>query len=217
METEERLGRYTLVQSDDCFKLGADSLALGRFATVRRGFRVCDLGCGVGTLLLLLAERADALALTGIELDALSAELAGRNLRCNSLDGAIVRGDLRDRSLCGAGVFDLVVSNPPWFAQGRGKSGGGARCEETCTLDEVCASAGYLLKNSGRFALVHRVERLAEVFAALQAHQMEPKRLQFTQHTPASAPASVLVEAVRRGKPGLEVLPPILLSGTEAL
>lgn len=209
METAERLGRYTLTQSDACFKLGADSLALGRFATVRNGFRVCDLGCGVGALMLLVAERAEGLSLTGVELDPASAELAGRNLRDNGLDGAVRCGDLRDRGQLAAGAFDLVISNPPWFAAGRGKSGGSARCEEFCTLDEVCASGGYLLKNGGRFALAYRPERLAEAFAALQKNGMEPKRLQFKQHTPGTAPATVLIEAVRQGKPGLEVLSPL--------
>ena len=44
IERTERLGRYTLVQTADCFPLGGDTLALGDFATLRRGWRVCDLG-----------------------------------------------------------------------------------------------------------------------------------------------------------------------------
>ncbi|NCB63581.1 MAG: methyltransferase domain-containing protein [Clostridia bacterium] len=212
METLERLGRYTLRQSDECFKLGGDSLALGGFATVRRGWKVCDLGCGTGALLLLLAEREDGLDLMGVELDGAAASLAQRNLDGNGLHGQVVCRDLRRRSHPEAGRFDLVVSNPPWFAEGRGRPGGTARCEEACTLSEVCASAGYLLKNGGRFAMVHRPERLAEVFAALHGCGMEPKRLQMIQHRLASAPSAALVEAVKQGRPGLEVLPVLLLA-----
>ena len=57
MSGREQLGPYTLTWPDGVFPLGADTLALGGFATVRRGWRVCDLGTGSGALLLLLARR----------------------------------------------------------------------------------------------------------------------------------------------------------------
>lgn len=202
----EQLGSYTLILPDGVFPLGGDSLALSRFATVRSGQRVCDLGCGGGTLLLLLAERAQNLALTGVELDATAAQAARDNLSRNGLDGSILQFDLRQTALP-AGQFDLVISNPPYFAVGSGKSGGSTRCEESCTLDELCAVAARLLKNGGRFALCHRPERLCDVMCALRAHGMEPKRMQFLAHTPSHAPSAVLVEAVRQGHPGLDILP----------
>lgn len=202
----EQLGSYTLILPDGVFPLGGDSLALGQFATVRNGQRVCDLGCGGGTLLLLLAERAQNLALTGVELDKTAAQAARDNLSRNGLDGSILQIDLRQTGLT-AGQFDLVISNPPYFAVGSGKSGGSTRCEEDCTLDELCAVAARLLKNGGRFALCHRPERLCDVMCSLRAHGMEPKRMQFLAHTPSHAPSTVLVEAVRQGHPGLDILP----------
>ena len=57
---------------------------------------------------------------------------------------------------------------------------------------------------------MYRPERLAELFAALQAHGLEPKRLQLVQHGPDKAPSAALVEAVRQGRPGLAVLPTLL-------
>ena len=56
---KENLGRYQLRQMPGVFPLGRDSLLLGEFTTVRQGWRVCDLGCGSGVLLLLLAQRAE--------------------------------------------------------------------------------------------------------------------------------------------------------------
>ena len=53
MRAPERLGPYVYRQSDTCFPLGGDSLALAAFASVRRGDRVSDLGCGAGALRLL--------------------------------------------------------------------------------------------------------------------------------------------------------------------
>ena len=158
IERTERLGRYTLVQTADCFPLGGDTLALGGFATLRRGWRVCDLGCGSGALGLLLLEREPSLALTGVERNPAAAAVADRNFRENGVEGRVCAGDLRDPELLPAGSFDLAVSNPPWFREGGGASGGSARMEHACTLDELCAAAGRLVRNGGRFALVHRPE-----------------------------------------------------------
>ena len=83
---------------------------------------------------------------------------------------------------------------------------------EAASVTDWCAAAGRLVKNGGRFALVHRPERLAELFAALQGSGLEPKRLQLIQHDTDTPPSSVLVEAVRQGRPGLEVLPTLLMN-----
>jgi len=204
MVKTERLEPYTLSWPEGVFPLGGDALALGAFATVKPGWRVCDLGTGSGALLLLLARRAGGLTLTGIEIDPLSAKTARENLAVNSLSGEIINDDLCTVPLP-VGSFDLVISNPPYFPVGGGKSGGPARSEERCTLEELCAAAGRLVKNGGRFALSHRPERLADVVCALRDHGLEPKRLKLVSHAPGHPPSLLLVEAVKQGKPGLKI------------
>lgn len=206
MAKPEQLGPYTLEQPEGVFPLGSDTLALGAFATVRPRWRVCDLGTGSGALLLLLAGREATLSLTGVELDPAAAQAAQTNLDRNGLAGQVLCCDLRTAPLP-PGQFDLVVSNPPYFAVGSGKSGGSARCEEACSLDELCAAAGRLTKNGGRFALCHRPERLTDVLCTLRKHGLEPKRLKLLAHSPALPPSTILVEAVRQGKPGLDIAP----------
>lgn len=205
--TTEQLGPFTLVLPRGCFPLGEDSLALGDFAALRPGWRVCDLGCGGGTLLLLLARRERALSLTGVELDPDAAQAARENLARNGLPGEIITGDLQRVQLPNEG-FELAVSNPPWFPLGSGASGGAARSEEALTLDGLCAAVNRLLKTGGRFALVYPPARLCELFCTLRAHRLEPKRLQFLAHDPGVSPSAALVEGVKNGKPGLEVLAP---------
>ena len=212
MRGAEQLGPYRYEQSDTCFPLGQDSLALAEFATLRRGDKVCDLGCGAGALLLLLAGRQSTLELSGVEISPEDSALARKNLAENGLTGEIYTGDVRQ--VCKtlpAGGFSLVIANPPYFRAGSGGDGGAARMEEA-TLTDWCAAAGRLAKNGGRFALVHRPERLAELFAALQHSGLEPKRLQLIQHKEDTPPSAVLVEAVRQGRPGLEVLPVRLMN-----
>ena len=188
MESVEFLGRYRLTQSDACFKLGRDSVLLARFCTLRPRWSVCDLGCGVGSLLLLLSQREEALDRVGVELDPVAAGLARRNLSDNGLEGQVLTGDLRDRALLKGDRFQLVI-------------------DDTCPVDDLCRAAGRLAKTGGRFALVYRPERLAELFAALRGARLEPKRLQLLSYGPSSPPYAVLVEAVKEGGPGLEILP----------
>ena len=202
----EQLGPYTLSWPEGVFPLGGDALALGEFATVRPRWRVCDLGTGSGALLLLLARRAEGLSLTGVEQDPLAARTARDNLAANGLPGELVLGDWREAPLP-AGVFDLVVSNPPYFPPGSGRGNDPARMELHGGLEELCAAAGRLLKNGGRFALCHRPERLCDVLCTLRAHGLEPKRLKLVAHSPAHPPALLLVEAVKGGRPGLTVEP----------
>ena len=200
----EQLGPYSLSWPDGVFPLGGDALALGEFATVKPRWRICDLGTGSGVLLLLLARRAENLSLTGIDIDPLSARIARENLESNGLPGEILTGDLRWEPLP-AGGFDLVVSNPPYFPVGSGKSGGPARSEEFCSLAELCAAASRLVKNGGRFALCHRPERLTDVLCALRGHGLEPKRLELAAHGPGHPPSLLLVEAVKGAGPGLSI------------
>ena len=207
MESVEYLGTYTLRQSDSCFKLGRDSVRLASFATVRPGWTVCDLGCGVGSLLLLLSQRENTLSLTGVELDPTAADLARRNLADNGLAGTIRTGDLREEGLLPPDTFHLVISNPPYFRAGSGKSGGTARMDETCSVADLCRRAGRLTRTGGRFAVVYRPERLAELFSALEGARLTPKRMQLLAYDRTRPPYAVLVEAVKDGGPGLEVLP----------
>ena len=205
----EFLDPFTLSWPDGVFPLGSDSLALGNFATIRRNWQVCDLGCGSGALLLLLRRRESSISLFGIDADPLSAQTARSNLLSNHLDGTILTGDLRD-SVLPSGRFDLVISNPPYFPLHAGKSGGPTRSEETCTLDQLCAAASRATKNGGRFALCHRPERLTDLLTTLRHYDLEPKRMQFAAHSATHPPFLVMVESVRQGKPGLEILPTLI-------
>lgn len=205
MSKLEQLGPYQLEQRPGVFPLGSDALALGRFATVRKGWRVCDLGTGSGVLLLLLAAREPQLELFGLDQDPTAAALAQDNLGRNGLEGQIWTGSWSQAPFS-PGSFDLVVSNPPYYAPGSGKDGGPARMERE-ELDTLCRAASRLLRNGGRFALSFPTQRMADLFEVMRRWDLEPKRLKLLSHTPTKPPYALLVEGVRQGKPGLQVLP----------
>jgi tRNA1Val (adenine37-N6)-methyltransferase len=85
--------------------------------------RVLDLGTGIGSVLLMVAWRLPEASLVGVEAQAGSFALAGRNLERNAMGdrAAVVHGDLRDAALqtgLAGGPFDLVTGTPPYFPPG---------------------------------------------------------------------------------------------------
>ena len=86
---------------------------------------------------------------------------------------------------------------------------------ESSALADVCAAAARVLRWGGRFALVHRPERLSDLFCTLRAHGLEPKRLRFVASSAENAPSLALVEARRGGKAGLSVEPMLFIGSAD--
>ena len=142
-------GGYRFVYDDALFPPGTDTFLLSSLPRLRPGLRVCDLGAGTGLLGLLLLQRQPQLQVTGVELQESAVRLAERAAVENCLTDRLfpLHGDLRQiRSLLGTGSFDLVVSNPPYYAPGSGALAAegprqSARAEVCCTLEVVCQAA----------------------------------------------------------------------------
>ena len=208
MATELLWNGVTLETPAGEFPLGADSVLLADFARVKKGAAVCDLGCGCGALALMLLANDPTCAVTGIELKKRAADTARKNAENNGLPFRVIEGDLREvRKLLPAGRFDCAVSNPPYHPEGHDP----ARAELCCTPEELCAAASWLLKTGGRFSVVYRAERLADLICAMREAGLEPKRLQFIRHRPGQKRSLFLLEAVRCGKPGLALAEDLIL------
>ncbi|MCC8181491.1 MAG: methyltransferase [Clostridiales bacterium] len=216
MDTAEQIGPFTLRQREGLPKAGRDSLLLGAFATLRRGDRVCDLGCGVGVLALCLAQREESLTLDGLDCQEDCVCLARENLSANRLSGSVFVGRVEELPPeLPAGRYDLAIANPPYFRPGKGAVAPGARGVARTGGEEGllpwCQAARRLLRNGGRFALCTRPQGLAALFSDLTACGLEPKRLQPVQSVPDRSANLVLLEAVAQGRPGLELLPTLIV------
>jgi len=209
-------------QAEYGFKLGTDSVLLADFTKPGRAKRILDMGCGAGVLTVLTAYKAPNAQVLGIEIQPESAQVCRENMSANGFDPEnILLGDLREhRSLFQAGSFDLVVSNPPYFTEKSGftapdEKRATARDERSLSMDELCKAAGYLVKWGGAFTVVHRPERLSELFCKLTKYGLEPKRLRLVSHKANTAANLILVEARRGGKPGLTIEPTLILANDD--
>lgn len=191
-------------------------MVLADFVRLPKAAQVADLGSGGGTLGLLLCGRYPDCTVTGVELSQEAHQAALENIARNRLDRLrSVLGDLRQvRTLLPGGAFSCVLSNPPYFSGGlpsTGVAGVQARQESVCTLSDVYEAAAWLLRFGGSFFLVHRPERMADLMALGRAWSLEPKLLQLVRHSPASPASLVLLQCRRGAKPGLRLLPDLIL------
>lgn len=220
---EQLWGGLQMQYGAEQFRLSTDSMLLADFCAPAPGGTVCDLGCGCGSVSLLLCGKYPALRVTGIELQPSAAALAQENAAQPALCGRfrVVCGDLREhRALLPHSSFDAVVSNPPYYRVGSGKAAASellaaARTEQSCTLDDLCACAAWLLKSGGRFFVVHKPERLADLIFSLRTHRLEPKRLRLVRHRALGAVSLVLLEARLDGRPGLSFDPDLFLQNPD--
>ena len=129
----------------------------------------------------------------------------------------IEEGDIKEASaIFGRGSFDVVTCNPPYMTGGHGivnpaDAKAIARHEILCTLDDVCREAAAVLVPGGRFYMVHRPFRLAEIFATAAKYNLEPKRMRLVYPYKDREPNMVLIGFVRGGRPRIEVEKPLIL------
>ena len=210
---------YRIIQKKKGFCFGMDAVLLSGFAQVKEGEVAVDLGTGTGIIPILLEAKTKGKHFTGLEIKEEVAEMAGRSVRLNQLEnrGDIVRGDIKEASrLFGKASFDVVTSNPPYMNDNHGLKNPElpkaiARHEVFCTLDDVCREASLLLKSGGRFYMVHRPHRLAEIITALKAYKLEPKRMKLVHPFVDKEANMVLIEAVRGGRSMMKVEAPIIV------
>lgn len=232
---------YKIYQDPAEFTFTTDSVFLAHFPHLANKAKVLELGCGTGAVSFYLAARGAAEvtgldvnprmvelfnksaeangiawregAATGAEETACLKEDAAMATQKNTPKVRALEWDIKDiKSFCKTETFDLVVANPPYRNSGRERIVGTSAChEKTAVLEDFFAAAGYALHSRGRFALVQLPERFMESMELAIKYNLQPKKLQWV-HASVDKPAWIfLLEMVKNGSYGLEVLPPLIM------
>lgn len=216
-------GGLRILSDRTAFRFGTDSVLLADFAKVKKGDRVCDLGSGTGILPFLIGARVEATQFDAVEIQPRMCDLMRRSCALNDWEGRLNVHcmDLKDapRQL-GHGKYDAVVCNPPYGKQGTGlvpqdESVALARFEVACTLDDVCSSAFYLLKNGGSFFMIHQMNRLLEALDTLRAHRLTPRALRCVHPDVQKEAKHVLLHSIKNANCELRWQPPLIVYGPD--
>ena len=210
---------YYIIQDPGRFCFGMDAVLLSGFARVKPGEKALDLGTGTGIIPILLEAKTKGEHFTGLEIQPESADMAARSVAYNHLEEKvdIVTGDIKGASqIFGASSFDVVTTNPPYMIGQHGLVNDGdakaiARHEILCDLDDILRESARILPPGGRFYMVHRPFRLAEIFSKMVAYRIEPKRMQMVYPFVDKEPNMVLIEGLRDGKSRLTVEKPLIV------
>ena len=206
-----------IVQNTKLYRFTSDSVLLSKFAQAKNGDTVADFcaGSGIVAFHFHALNRHDKKNLNYTlfelqeELSALSKKTAIYN---GFTEFAFEQGPLQETSKKYNESFSLVLCNPPYENGGIENDDykkAICRKEITVTLKDITKAAARVLKFGGRFCLLHRTDRLAEVCYTLKQSNIEVKKIQFVGGRVASKPYLVMVEGVKGGKPNCQILPTV--------
>ena len=214
-----QIGGLELIQDPKKFCFGVDAVFLSDFVRVRPGENVLDLGTGNGIIPVLLSAKTEARHITGLEIQADTAEMARRSVAHNHLEDRIdiVTGDIKEAAeLFKPAFFDVITTNPPYMLADHGMRNPDdakaiARHEVLCSLDDILRESMRLMQDKSRFYMIHRPFRLTEIMIKMHQYKIEPKRIRFVYPYIDKEPAMVLIEGVRGAKPRVTVEPPLII------
>lgn len=210
---------YRIIQNPERFCFGMDAVLLSSFAKAKPGEFVLDFGTGNGVIPLLMEAKTKGEKFVGLEIQEESADMARRSVSLNELEKKIeiVTGDMKEAAdIFGAASFHVITMNPPYMTEHHGlvnlkDAKAIARHEITCSLEDMITQASRVLKSKGRFYMVHRPFRLAEIMSLMVKHHLEPKRMRLVHPYVDKEPNMVLIEGLKDGNSRITVEPPLIV------
>lgn len=197
-----------IIQNTKGFCFGIDAVLLSNFAkNMKKADLVVDLCAGTGIIPILLSGKTNAKKIIGVEIQEDFVEMAQRSVLMNKIEDRveIINKDLKElKDTIKSGSVDTVTVNPPYKEKGNGIINEKdtltiARHEIYCTLEEVIKESARLLKTNGSFYMIHKPERLVDIFYYMRSYKIEPKRIRFVHPSKNKVANLVLIEGSKDG------------------
>ena len=203
-----------IIQNKKWFCFGMDAVLLSDFAKdIKENSTVMDLGAGTGIISILLSAKTKTKKIKCIEKQECMVDIIERNIKLNNLEDKIEVEHMDILAMAKNQKVDVVVTNPPYKKENSGIENKNeqkyiSKFETTANLDSFLKVSQKILKDKGKFFMVHRPERLVEIICCMKKYKIEPKRLQFVySHINAKENAKlVLIEGVKNANPFLKVM-----------
>ena len=202
-----------IIQNKKGFCFGIDSILLTYFAkNIKQNSKVIDLGTGTGIIPILLYGKSKNTKFVGVEIQEEVANMAKRSVKLNKLEEKIEilnTNILELNKSYERGSFDVVTTNPPYKKINTGIINENnkkliSRHEITASLEDFVKISAFLLKDHGEFYMVHRPDRLVDIFTIMRQNKIEPKKIRFVYPNKNKKTNLVLIKGVKNGNQFLE-------------
>ena len=202
-----------IIQNKNFYTFTSDSVILANFIKLNKNDECVEIGTGCGVISILLSAKTQFKKIYAFEVQNEMAKLAEKNIRFNDLQEkiTIISDDVRNyKQHLQDKMLDVVFSNPPYLKKDTSLNKNVvkniARHEENLPLKDLCKTASKMLKFGGKFFVIYTATRTAELICGLVENNLEPKRMFFTNNGKGRV-VLVVIEAVKGGRHGIEVLP----------
>jgi len=193
---------YKILQKIDHYSMSTDSFLLPYFANVPKSSKknIIELCSGNGGISIILREKSQA-QIEMLEIQEDLVELSKRSIELNKLTGINVRnGDIKKtKDYYKPSSFDYVICNPPYFPvknmpnQREKFNHNISRHEILCNLSDVIKAIKYLLKQNGKFSLVHRTYRISDIISECEKNGLAIKRIRFVYSKESSNNSKIVL------------------------
>lgn len=201
-----------IYQLEDGFKFSLDSILLAEYVKLKDNLKILDVCSGNCAIPLILSTKTKS-KIVAFEIQNIIAKLASDSVFYNKLEDQIkvINDDINNiGNYFEKEEFDIITCNPPYF-----KNNGNifnkneflsiARHEINVDLEKIFKISFKYLKNNGILYLVHRAERLDDIFYYSRINKINVKELQFILTKNNSIPSLVLVKCVKNSKSGIKI------------
>ena len=209
-----------IIQNKNGFCFGIDAVLLSDFAKeIKKESKVLDLGTGTGIPGILLCKKTELKNIIGVEIQKDVFDMAKRSIKLNNLEDkfSVINEDIKelDKKL-ELQSFDAIVTNPPYKKDNTGLKNDNeyeiiSRHEVKCNLEDVIRVSSKLLKNNGKFFMVHRPERIKDIIINLEKYKMQIKEIRFVYPNINKKPNMILIKAVKGAREFLNVQEPLFV------
>ncbi|MDR0677667.1 MAG: methyltransferase [Holosporaceae bacterium] len=217
METSEDTilnGRIKLLQPKNGYRVAVDPIILAYFVDSFPEQKVLDVGCGAGTVSLILKMREKLTKITAIDLDEKMCHICRQNSQKNLLNIDVINVDIKHFS---EKSFDQVVTNPPFFEEQFFRTSALQRLAkfETISISEWIKSCFQALKPRGVFTMIHRAVRIGDILYALKLVKAGGTVIVPIYSKENQEAKRIVVRSIKGSKAEPKILPGLLIHKTD--
>ena len=203
-----------IIQNKKGFCFGIDSVLLSDFAKeIKDNSTVIDLGTGTGIISTLLCGKTKLKKIIGVEIQEEVYKMAKKSIKLNKLENKfeiINENILNLNNIFEKNSIDAIVTNPPYKKKNTGVINEDekkliSRHEITADLEDFIRVSKELLKDKGEFYMVHRPERLVDIFSLMRKYKIEPKKMRMVYSNKDKESKLVLINGIKNAKPFLKL------------